>query len=74
VNIKVEVEKLIKDGFIYIVQLTEWVSNPVPVNKKKGMIHVCMDFRDMNKACMKGSFPTPFIDHIIDECAGYDFF
>jgi hypothetical protein len=33
IAIKVEVKKLLKDGFIYLVQLTQWVSNPVPVNK-----------------------------------------
>jgi hypothetical protein len=33
-TIKAEVEKLLKVGFIYPVQLTEWVSNPVLVNKK----------------------------------------
>ena len=32
--IKEEVHKLLKDGFIYPVPLTEWVSNIVPVNKK----------------------------------------
>jgi hypothetical protein len=32
--IKAEVEKLLKASFIYLVQLTQWVSNPVPVNKK----------------------------------------
>jgi hypothetical protein len=33
-SIKAEVEKLLKVGFIYPVQLTQWVSNPIPVNKK----------------------------------------
>jgi hypothetical protein len=33
-TIKVEVEKLLKVGFIYPVHLTQWVSNPVLVNKK----------------------------------------
>jgi hypothetical protein len=42
--IKAEVEKLLNVGFIYPVPLTEWVSNPIPVNKKQGTIHVCMDF------------------------------
>jgi hypothetical protein len=32
--IKVEVEKFLKYGFNYPVQLTEWVSNPIPINKK----------------------------------------
>jgi hypothetical protein len=73
-TIKAEVEKLIKVGFIYLVQLTEWVSNPIPVNKKQGTIRVCMDFRDQNKACVEANFPNPFIDQIIDECAGCEFF
>jgi hypothetical protein len=61
-TIKAEVEKLIKVGFIYPVQVTQWVSNPVPVNKKQGMIHVCTNFHDLNKACPKDNFPMPFID------------
>jgi hypothetical protein len=44
------------------------------VNKKQGTIHVCMDFHDLNKACPKDNFPTPFIDQIIDECAGCEAF
>jgi hypothetical protein len=72
--IKVEVEKFLKASFIYLMQLTQWVSNPIPVNKKQGTIHVCMDFRELNKACPKDNFPTPFIDHIVDECIGYEVF
>ena len=34
VAIKVEVEKLLRAGFIYLVPLTEWVSNIVPIAKK----------------------------------------
>jgi hypothetical protein len=42
--IKVEVEKLLNFSFIYSVPLTEWVSNPIPMNKEQGTICVCMDF------------------------------
>jgi hypothetical protein len=72
--IKAEVKKLLKAGFIYPIHLTEWVSNPVPVDKKQGTIRVCTDFRDLNKACPKDNYPTPFIDQIIDECAGCEAF
>ena len=72
--IKVEVEKLLKASFIYPIPLTEWVSNPVPIDKKQGMIHVCIDFRDLNKACPMDNYLTPFIDQIIDECAGNEIF
>ena len=60
--IKVEIEKLLKASFIYPVPLTKWVSNPIPVDKKQGPIHICTDFRDLNRSCPKDNFPTPFID------------
>ena len=42
--VKAEVEKLLKVSFIYPIALTEWVSNPVPVDKKRGTICVCNEF------------------------------
>jgi hypothetical protein len=72
--IKLEVEKLFKDGFIYLVSLTEWVSNPVPIDKKGGSIRVCVYYRDINKACPKYNFPTPFVDQIVDDCADSEIF
>jgi hypothetical protein len=72
--IKAEVEKLLKFVFIYPIQLAEWVSNLVLVNKKQGMIHVCMDFCDLNMAYSKDNFPTPFIDQIVDECTRCEVF
>ena len=64
--IKAEIEKLLKAGFIYPIPLTKWVSNPVPVDKKQGAIRICTDFHDLNRACPKDNFPTPFIDQILD--------
>ena len=72
--IKEEVEKLLRAGLIYPVPLTEWVSNIVPVMKKQGTIRVCVDYRDVNNACPKDNYPTPFIDQIIDDCAGCEIY
>ena len=33
-GIKAEIEKLLKDGFIYPIPLMKWVSNPIPVENK----------------------------------------
>ena len=33
--IKAEVQKLLKAAFIYPIHLTQWVSNPMPVDKNK---------------------------------------
>ena len=69
-TIKEEVEKLLRDGFIFLVPLTEWVSNIVPVNKKQGTIRVCIDFQYLNWDYPKDNFPTPYFDQIIDNCIG----
>jgi len=44
------------------------------VAKKQGTICICVDYYDLNRACPKDNHPTPFIDQIIDECAGIIFF
>ena len=68
--IKVEIEKLLKAGFIYLVPFTECISNSVLVDKKQGTIRICNEFRDLNHACPKDNFSTPFIDQILDESVG----
>ena len=35
---------------------------------------MCVDYRDVNQACPKDNYPTPFIDQIIDECVGCEIF
>ena len=72
--VRVKVEKLLKDDFIYLIALIEWVSNLIHVDKRKGTICVCTKFWDLNKACPKDNYPTPFIDQIIDAYAGSEFF
>jgi hypothetical protein len=54
--------------------LTDWMSNLVLITKKQGTIHVCIDYTDINKSCPKDNYPTPFIDQIIDNCAGSEIF
>jgi hypothetical protein len=72
VAIKVEIDKLCYARFIYPIAYTSWVSNHVSVNKKHGTIRVYKDFCDLNHACPKDKFQTPFIDQIIDDCAGHE--
>ena len=74
VAIKAEVEKLLHADFIYLVPLTDSVLNIVPIMKKQGTITVCVNYRDVNQACPKDNYPTPFIDQIIDECDGCEIF
>jgi len=69
VVVKSEVEKILHVGFIYLIPLIDWVSNIIPVMKKNGIIHVYVDYRDVNHACPKENYLTPFIDPINDDYA-----
>ena len=42
--------------------------------KKKGTIRVCINYWDVNHACPKDNYPTPFMNQIIDDCAGCEIF
>ena len=40
------------------------------VPKKDGKVRMCVDFRDLNKACPKDDFPFPHIDVLVDNTSG----
>nr|MCH9869614.1 RNA-directed DNA polymerase [Serratia marcescens] len=73
-KVNLEVKKLIEAGFIREEKYAEWIANIVPVKKKNGSIRVCVDFRDLNKACPKDDFPLPVMEIIIDNTSGYETF
>jgi hypothetical protein len=66
-----EVDKLIKAGFIKEIQYPWWLANIVPVEKKNGQIRVCVDFRDLNRACPKDDFPLPITELVVDATTGF---
>ena len=63
--VKEEVEKQWKAKFLEVVDDTRWLANIVPVPKKDGKVRMCVDYRDLNKACPKDDFLLPYID--VDE-------
>ena len=66
-----EVERLLVFGAIREVQYPVWLSNTVVVRKKNGKWRVCIDFIDLNKACLKDPFPLPQIDQLVDSASGH---
>ena len=44
----------------------------MPIIKKNGQVRICIDFRDLNRACPKDDFPLSDIDLLIDNTAGYE--
>ena len=65
-----EVQKLLAIGFVKPIQHPCWLSNIVPVKKKNGQIKCCVDFRNLNKACLKDEFRFPNMDLLIDFVVG----
>ena len=51
---------------------SEWLANMVVVLKKGGKWQVCVDYTDLNEACLKDSFNLPCIDQIVDAIAGHE--
>ena len=60
--------------FIREVQYPTWLANIVPVKKKNGQIRIRVDFRDLNTACPKDSFPIPIHDILLDNVVGHKMF
>ena len=69
-KIKEEVTKQLKVGFIKPGHQAEWIANVVFVLKKDVKVRMCVDFRDLNKACSKDDFPLPHIDVLVDNTVG----
>ena len=70
--LKEEVDKLLKAGFIYPVEIAKWVSPIVVTPKKDGRWRVCIDFKPLNAAIKKDPYPLRFIDQILDSVVGYE--
>ncbi|GJW94426.1 reverse transcriptase domain-containing protein [Tanacetum coccineum] len=49
-------------GIMREVHYHDWLSNPVMVKKHDDSWRMCVDFKDLNKACPKDGYPLPEID------------
>ena len=41
------------------------------VKKVSGKWHICVDYIDLNKVCLKDSYPLPRIDQLVDTTSRY---
>ncbi|GJY49561.1 hypothetical protein Tco_0439517 [Tanacetum coccineum] len=52
-----EVNEWLKAGIVRRVRYPTWVANPVLVKKVDGSWRMCIDFKDLNKACPNDLYP-----------------
>ncbi|GJR16886.1 reverse transcriptase domain-containing protein [Tanacetum coccineum] len=53
------------------VHYHNWLSNPTMVKKHDGSWRMCVDFKDLNKACPQDGYPLPEIDWKVESLCGY---
>ncbi|GJV62619.1 reverse transcriptase domain-containing protein [Tanacetum coccineum] len=71
--IQEEVGKLVEAGIMKEVHYHDWLSNPVMVKKHDDSWRMCVDFKDLNKACPKDGYPLPEIDWKVESLCGFPF-
>ena len=74
VNVKEEIGKLLRVGFIRPVKKATWLSPIVVVPKKNGNIRVCVDYKKLNVATITDAFPLPFTDGVLDTVPGHEIY
>ncbi|GJY17436.1 reverse transcriptase domain-containing protein [Tanacetum coccineum] len=60
-------------GIMKEVHYHGWLSNLVMVKKHDGSWRMCVDFKDLNKACPKDGYPLPEIDWKVESLYGFLF-
>jgi hypothetical protein len=74
---KIEIEKMVQEllNVDVICPIMSRYSSPVVmVLKKQGYWRMCPDFHALKKLIIKGKFPIPVIDDLLDELSGFHFF
>uniref|UniRef100_A0A2N9I0X6 Uncharacterized protein n=1 Tax=Fagus sylvatica TaxID=28930 RepID=A0A2N9I0X6_FAGSY len=71
-KLRLKLTNLSKPDSFGEVQFPKWIANIVPVRKKNGQIRVCVDFRDLNRACPKDDFPLPNTELMVDSTIGHE--
>ncbi|GJW12497.1 reverse transcriptase domain-containing protein [Tanacetum coccineum] len=71
--IQEEVGKLLEAEIMKEVHYHDWLSNPVMVKKHDDSWRMCVDFKDLNKACPKDGYPLPEIDWKVESLCGFPF-
>lgn len=66
-----ELDKMLEVGIIKPMEESNWVSPTVVQEKKqKGELHICVDLRKLNDACVHDPFQTLFTDEVLDNVGG----
>ncbi|KAL0534387.1 hypothetical protein IC582_028677 [Cucumis melo] len=72
-ELKVQLQELLDKGFIR-PSVSPWGALVLFVKKKDGAMHLCIDYRELNKVTIKNRYPLPRIDDLFDQLQGATIF
>ena len=64
-ELKVQMEELLSKGFVK-TSTSPWGAPVLFVKKKDGSLHLCIDYRQLNKVTIRIQYPLPRIDDLFD--------
>ena len=68
-ELKVQMEELLSKGFVK-TNTSPWGAPVLFVKKKDGSLHLCIDYRQLNKVTIRNQYPLPRIDDLFDQLQG----
>ena len=68
-ELKVQMEELLSKGFVK-ASTSPWGAPVLFVKKKDGSLHLCIDYRQLNKVTIRNQYPLPRIDDLFDQLQG----
>ncbi|KAA3460493.1 ATP-dependent zinc metalloprotease FtsH [Gossypium australe] len=69
VELKAQIQELLDRGFIR-PSVSPWGAPVLFVKKNDGTMHMCIDYRQLNKLTIKNKYPLPRIDDLFDQLKG----
>jgi len=66
---KMQLQKLLDKNSIF-PSVSPWGAPVLFVKKKDETLHMCMDYRQLNKLTIKNKYPLPIIDELFDQVKG----
>ncbi|GJY90374.1 hypothetical protein Tco_0505570 [Tanacetum coccineum] len=71
--VKDEIAEWLKVGIVRKVCYPTWVANHVLVKKLNDSWRMCIDFKELNKSCLRDLYPLPEIDWKIESLMGFKY-